>query len=308
MSEEIKMIDGGEIGDTVIIAEKEAPKAKPSQEDIDRLLGIPIENSEDKKAPEPGSAENIQDVLDGMGTGDFFDNDGNPKPQAKDSMDSELVGEFAIEIMDLALGFGARAIAGDWSEENEKKYEISDRKKNQLRKPLTKILERRGAKVSPELLFMVMIIAIYFPMYYAAYKEKRKKMDAEKPKMSVKNPLHESIKRAVASLSKVPGVEDVDPITPQEAGIPEKEVNWLRKNEAATMVGVSLKTIANWGAQGNIVRKLIKKNKVSEWYYSEKSVRAYALQARNREKGSGRKPQKAAPVDLFNDRNYKLIG
>lgn len=280
----------------IIQEDKPDDKPQPTPEDIDKLLGIPVENAEDKDKghnPVPDDARPIHDVLDGLGDpNNFFDSDGNPNKDAmKDSgMDSDLVAEFGIEIMDLALGFGARAISGDWEEDfSGKKYEISDRKKAQLRKPLQKILERKGAKVSPELLFGIMVIALYFPMYYNAYKERKRNQEKQKPKPKAK-----PVQQKAEPPKRVPRADEFATMTKEEAGIPEPGVKWLRKHEAAKLAGVSQKTIVNWGADGKLVRSLVKKNKVSEWYYSEESVKAQALKSRMRPDGKGARPK--API------------
>ena len=283
--------------ETKPIQEEIKPK---EQEDIDKLLGIKVENS-DKKSdsfsnddPEP-----LGSVLDEIGNpNNYFDQDGNPNRDAIKDMDYDLVAEFGIELLDLGLGFGARAISGEWDNSNDRAYEISDRKKAQLRKPLQKILERKGTRVSPELLFGIMVIALYVPMYMDAYKTRKKREKAEQEKVKAK-------KQATKKPDHKPTinkVQDEKILTKEEAGIKSStEVKWLKKHEAAKLAGVSEKTIFNWGTEGKIVRTLVKKDRVDEWYYSESSVKAYALKSRMRTTGSGPKPKKPLPNQLLNE-------
>ena len=87
--------------------------------------------------------------------------------------DSKLMAEMGVEILDLALQTGAMAIAQDF--ENPEKYEVSEYKKNKIKKPLQKLLEKRGAKVSPEVMFGVVVLIVYAPTFMTAINERRKK-------------------------------------------------------------------------------------------------------------------------------------
>lgn len=274
---------------------------KNQQEEIDKLLGIKVENSEKHQSDPFGNdeAEPIRSVLDEIGSPEnYFDREGNVKPDSLKDMDYDLVAEFSIELLDLGLGFGARAISGEWDNSNDKAYEISDRKKAQLRKPLQKILERKGTRISPEWLFGIMVVALYFPMYMDAYKVRQKKKKQEEEKNKSKKPANKK-PESKPTLNKV---ADEKILTKEQAGIKSStEVKWLKKHEAAKLAGVSEKTIFNWGTEGKIVRTLVKKNQVDEWYYSESSVKAYALKSRMRTNGSGPKPKKPLPTELLNE-------
>jgi hypothetical protein len=254
----------------------------PTDSDLDNLLGIKVENSE--KGPEPmgeGPDPNVlEDFSNNFDPQDFFDQDGNPKPSNKENdLDAEMVSEFGIELLDLVLGFGARGLANDWDENSSNKYEISEKKKKQLQKPLAKILQRRGAKISPEALFLLMMVALYFPMYYSAWKKRATAKKAEEQK-----------KAKEVKPKSSPAVKEKAEPTEKEAITLEKDVDtsvWLRKGEASKLANVSEKTLGRWGETGKVTRMKVQKLKSVEWYYNKESVKNTAIAERVKQQSPG---------------------
>ena len=107
--------------------------------------------------------------------------------------DEELMSEMAVELIDLGMQTLAQSVAGDF--DNPEKYAVSDYKKKKIKKPLTLLLRKRGTKVSPEIMFGVVLLVVYSPVMILAVqdrKAKKKKQQeaqqkAKKKKMDVAN-------------------------------------------------------------------------------------------------------------------------
>ena len=75
------------------------------------------------------------------------------------------------------------------------KDNTSDYKKNKIKKPLEALLRKRGAKVSPEIMFGVVVLIVYAPVFMTAINERKKKNDARKnPKPDVAEQIPKHIK------------------------------------------------------------------------------------------------------------------
>jgi len=127
----------------------------------------------DSEKEEEEDTENLNDRY-------FEDEDGR---KAEDDFDNEffedekLMAEIGVEVIDIGMGSLAQFLAQDW--DNPEKYQLSDYKKNKLKKPFEALLRKRGAKVSPEVMFGVMLLVLYSPMMIMAMQERKKKREAQ---------------------------------------------------------------------------------------------------------------------------------
>ena len=164
----------------------EEPQAEIKEDELVKVLKIPMQEATKEettnpvkealfssdKSPEPEfeeeeeETENLNDK--------YFDED-----STDDDLDStffedeELMAEMGVEIIDLGMSTMAQAIAGDF--DNPKKYAVSDYKKNKIKKPLRLLLQKRGVKVSPEIMFGVTVLVIYAPLMVLAVQERKAK-------------------------------------------------------------------------------------------------------------------------------------
>tara|TARA_Y100000817_G_scaffold305595_1_gene289841 strand:- start:296 stop:1183 length:888 start_codon:yes stop_codon:yes gene_type:complete len=161
-------------------------------DDIKNILNIPMENVEEKvdsatfNREDPfggvGGSEPLNDDLDDLGLDAILDEDG----EGIDSLfeDSEALAEMCVEILDLGMVYTAQAISTEWGQ--DEKYSIPESRKRKLRKPLQKLLQKRAPKVSPELAFMVFVLALYSPQLIKAWQVRRKKknelLEKQEPK------------------------------------------------------------------------------------------------------------------------------
>jgi len=146
-------------------------------EDFRKVLNIPVEKPEEKKAEKTFEKEDpFGEVLGGddlEGIEDLFD----PEGEGMDELfeDSEALSEMCVELLDLGMNYASQAISMDWGQ--DEKYSIPDSRKRKLRKPLAKLLAKRAPKVSPELAFLVFVVALYSPQLIKAYGVRREKMN-----------------------------------------------------------------------------------------------------------------------------------
>ena len=136
--------------------------------------------------------------------------------------DSKLMAEMGVEILDLALQTGAMAIAQDF--ENPEKYEVSEYKKNKIKKPLQKLLEKRGAKVSPEVMFGVVVLIVYAPTFMTAINERRKKnQEKNNPQPDIAEQIPEHIQEVRPVQQGRPTAEPmvIPPDPPKKKGRPK---------------------------------------------------------------------------------------
>ena len=146
-------------------------------EDFRKVLNIPVEKPEEKRAEKTFEKEDpFGEVLGGddlEGIEDLFD----PEGEGMDELfeDSEALSEMCVELLDLGMNYASQAISMDWGQ--DEKYSIPDSRKRKLRKPLAKLLAKRAPKVSPELAFIVFVVALYSPQLIKAYGVRRDKMN-----------------------------------------------------------------------------------------------------------------------------------
>ena len=136
--------------------------------------------------------------------------------------DSKLMAEMGVEILDLALQTGAMAIAQDF--ENPDKYEVSEYKKNKIKKPLQKLLEKRGAKVSPEVMFGVVVLIVYAPTFMTAINERRRKnQEKNNPQPDIAEQIPEHIQEVRPVQQGRPTAEPmvIPPDPPKKKGRPK---------------------------------------------------------------------------------------
>ena len=106
--------------------------------------------------------------------------------------DEKLMAEMGVEIIDLGMQTLAMGIAQDF--DNPEKYAVSDYKKNKIKKPLELLLRKRGAKVSPEVMFGVVLLVVYAPTMILAMQERKAKMnEKKKPKQDIADQIPEHI-------------------------------------------------------------------------------------------------------------------
>mgnify|MGYP003647543280 CR=1 FL=1 len=152
-------------------------------EQIDEKDNESEENLNDRYFEDPEEIESDEDY-----DSSFFD-------------DEELMSEMAVEVIDLGMQYLAMGIAQDF--DNPEKYAVSDYKKKKIKKPLTILLRKRGTKVSPEIMFGVVLLVVYSPMIILAVQERKAKTKAKEEEIKKKK--RESIARNIPS-----SVQDVD--------------------------------------------------------------------------------------------------
>lgn len=177
-----------DIGTDELISALKIPMqdAKVDEEPVDVHSAI-FDSEDDEEEAEEIEEENLNEKY-------FGDDDPKSEDDFDNSFfeDSSLMAEMGVEILDLALQTGAMAIAKDF--ENPKKYETSDYKKNKIKKPLEALLRKRGAKVSPEIMFGVVVLIVYAPVFMTAINErKRKNQERRNPTPDVADQIPEHI-------------------------------------------------------------------------------------------------------------------
>ena len=106
--------------------------------------------------------------------------------------DEKLMAEMGVEIIDIGMQTLAMGIAKDF--DNPEKYAVSDYKKNKIKKPLELLLRKRGAKVSPEVMFGVVLLVVYAPTIITAVQERKEKMKAnENPEPDIADQIPDHI-------------------------------------------------------------------------------------------------------------------
>ena len=189
------------------------PTPEVSSKDLVSVLNIPMQEASiesDKPSNEIKSAifdtsEPIDEEEDVENLNDrYMGEDDDESEEDYDSAffeDEELMSEMAVEVIDLGMQYLAMGIAGDF--ENPEKYAVSDYKKKKIKKPLTILLKKRGTKVSPEIMFGVVLLVVYSPMMILAMQERKAKGKIKEEEAKKK--------RREAIASKIPSsVQDVD--------------------------------------------------------------------------------------------------
>ena len=179
---------------TEIVSEK--PEPTISEEELTRVLKIPMQEAQTEEttnpvkealfsspeSPEPEFEEEEEEEEEEDLNEKYFGSDKSDEEIDDDIdgvffEDEELMSEMAVEIIDLGMTTMAQAIAQDF--DNPKKYAVSDYKKNKIKKPLRLLLQKRGVKVSPEIMFGVTLLVVYAPMMVLAVQERKAKRNAQ---------------------------------------------------------------------------------------------------------------------------------
>ena len=137
--------------------------AKTDDDPVDVHSAV-FDSDPEEEEEEEEEIENLNDRYLG---GDYEETENISEDDYDNSFfeDSKLMAEMGVEILDLALQTGAMAI---------------EYKKNKIKKPLQKLLEKRGAKVSPEVMFGVVVLIVYAPVFMTAINERKKKNEAQR--------------------------------------------------------------------------------------------------------------------------------
>ena len=136
--------------------------------------------------------------------------------------DEELMAEMGVEIIDLIMTTSAQALAGDF--DNPKKYEVSEYKKNKIKKPLKLLLEKRGVKVSPEIMFGVVLLVVYSPIMILAIQERKAKKKKKQQTPDVAEEIPENIERVDANAIIKEQQRQTNQTTLETNKIPEVEI------------------------------------------------------------------------------------
>ena len=215
------------------INEKPAPDV--STDDLVKVLKIPMNDA--KVEPEPVDVHN-----------DIFDNDTEvEEPEFEDEdieeenlndkyfnqddpedfddtffSDSKLMAEMGTEMIDIGMSTLAQFLAKDF--DNPEKYQISEYRKNKLKKPLEQLLRKRGAKVSPEVMFGVTLLVIYSPILIIAMQERKKKKQESQQPQDIAEQIPKNIQRVMPQPKPVtpppPAPPPAQPPTAQPMVVP----------------------------------------------------------------------------------------
>ena len=198
------------------------------------VLKIPMQDAKiETETPDVHSAifdgdDNDDDVDDDVETENlndrYFDDDKTDQKSDDDFdndffEDEKLMAEMGVEIIDLGMQTLAMGIAQDF--DNPEKYAVSDYKKNKIKKPLELLLRKRGAKVSPEVMFGVVLLVVYAPTMISAIQERKEKANQKaQARKNAQNDVAEQIPDHIQSVDHeqiMRDQEDVNaprPITP----------------------------------------------------------------------------------------------
>ena len=194
--------------------------AKTDDDPVDVHSAV-FDSDPEEEEEEEEEIENLNDRYLG---GDYEETENISEDDYDNSFfeDSKLMAEMGVEILDLALQTGAMAIAKDF--ENPQKYETSEYKKNKIKKPLQKLLEKRGAKVSPEVMFGVVVLIVYAPVFMTAINERKKKNEAQRnpePDVAEQIPNHIQEVHPVPETRPTANPIVVPPTPPKRKGRPK---------------------------------------------------------------------------------------
>jgi len=198
------------------------------------VLKIPMQDAKiETESPDVHSAifdgdDNDDDVDDDVETENlndrYFDDDKTDQKSDDDFdndffEDEKLMAEMGVEIIDLGMQTLAMGIAQDF--DNPEKYAVSDYKKNKIKKPLELLLRKRGAKVSPEVMFGVVLLVVYAPTMITAIQERKEKANQKaQARKNAQNDVAEQIPDHIQSVDHEQIMRDQEdlnapkPITP----------------------------------------------------------------------------------------------
>lgn len=167
----------------------ETPAQEVGTEELVSVLKIPMADAKVETEPEVHSAlfdseEDNDPEFEDEDVEEENLNDKYFKEEKEEGFDSEffedetLMAEMGVEIIDLGMQTLAMGIAQDF--DNPEKYAVSEYKKKKIKKPLELLLRKRGAKVSPEVMFGVVLLVVYAPTLITAVQVRKEKMKAKK--------------------------------------------------------------------------------------------------------------------------------
>ena len=192
--EPAKEIDTDDLVNVLKVPMVEAKEKTNKAEEIKEAI-FDSESEDDDEDEEP-ETENLNDKYfkdtDDYQSADDFDN--------QFFEDEKLMSEMAVEVIDLGMQYLAMGIAQDF--ENPEKYQVSEYKKNKIKKPLQILLRKRGTKVSPEIMFGVVLLVVYSPMVILAVQERKEKQKLKKEEMA-KNKKRDSAKNIPPNIIEV---------------------------------------------------------------------------------------------------------
>ena len=129
--------------------------------------------------------------------------------------DEKLMAEMGVEIIDLGMQTLAMGIAQDF--DNPEKYAVSDYKKNKIKKPLELLLRKRGAKVSPEVMFGVVLLVVYAPTMITAIQERKEKANQKaQARRNAQNDVAEQIPDHIQSVDHEQIMRDQQDVNAQK--------------------------------------------------------------------------------------------
>ena len=207
----------------------ETPAQDVDTEDLINVLKVPMQNTEEPEDSTPlheavfdkqQEDEPEEDDLDRENLNDrYFGEEDNETTDDFDSQffeDETLMAEMGVEVIDLAMQTLAMGIARDF--DNPEKYAVSDFKKKKIKKPLELLLRKRGAKVSPEVMFGVVLLVVYAPTVILAVQERKEKMKAKKkPRPDVAEQIPDNIQVVQPQPQAPPPPPPQPMVIPQEA-------------------------------------------------------------------------------------------
>ena len=192
----------------------ETPAQEVDTDDLVNVLKIPMQQAKteddkpseikeaifDDDTEEPEVVEEPRENLNDRYFGDDMDSESEEDYDGAFFEDEKLMSEMAVEVIDLAMGYLCMTVAQDF--ENPEKYQVSDYKKNKIKKPLQILLKKRGTKVSPEIMFGVVLLVVYSPMVILAVQERKEKQKLKKEEMA-KNKKRDSAKNIPPNIIEV---------------------------------------------------------------------------------------------------------
>ena len=102
--------------------------------------------------------EGAGDILEAM-----IDEDDDPN-KVIEFEEADLVSETLIEGLDTVLSFGGQLAVMEFNDDKDERYSLPQKRKDRLRKPLTKLMMKRGKMISPEVAFSILAFIYILPV------------------------------------------------------------------------------------------------------------------------------------------------
>jgi len=233
MDEKTEQIIDSEMAEKSVENAPADPISDVGTEELVNVLKIPMQDAHvEPEIPDVKSAifdngveEEEEDEIENLNDKYFEDAEDDAEDFDNSFFEDEkLMAEMGVEIIDIGMQTLAMGIAKDF--DNPEKYAVSDYKKNKIKKPLELLLRKRGAKVSPEVMFGVVLLVVYAPTIITAVQERKEKMKAKEnpePDIAEQIPDHiQEVKPVMETRNRPtaqPMVVPVDP--PKKKGRPK---------------------------------------------------------------------------------------